>query len=427
LDDSFVEDKKMPPSCQEKAAPDFPAVARFFAWLGLISFGGPAGQIAILREELVEKRQWLSNSEFSAGLNYCLLLPGPEAHQLIIYTGWKLHGLRGAVAAGTLFVLPAALLLWALAGLYASYGQLASAQTLFGTIRPAVLAIIVAALLRMGQLHLKDTRSRLLALGAFSAMFFFGIAFPWIIAAALGLGAVKHLTSPPIAPAVPDETSPARRRPWWWLVVGLLLWALPVGLAAVLCGPAHILTVLGLFFSKTAVLTFGGAYAVLPYVADQAVNHAGWISSTMMKDGLALAETTPGPLIIVLQFVGFLAAWNQPTPLGPLAMATLGAAITTWVTFLPGFLFILAGAPYVDRLSRSPRAQTILGTLTATVIGVIAKLAAWFAGGIFAIGQPWLLHGVIAVIALWLLVGQRWSVPAVIASALALGVARMFF
>ncbi len=415
----------MPVSCQEKAAPDMRTVSRFFAWLGLISFGGPAGQIAILREELVENRQWLSDREFSAGLNYCLLLPGPEAHQLVIYTGWKLHGLRGAVVAGVLFVLPAALLLWVLAGLYAGFGQLAWAQTLFGTVRPAVLAIILAALWRMGQQHLRDTRSRLLALGAFSAMFFFGVSFPWIIAAALGLGAVKHLASPPAPPTEPEVTPPVRQRPWWWLAVGLALWALPVGVAAGWCGMDHILAQLGLFFSKTAVLTFGGAYAVLPYVADHAVNQDGWISPTTMQDGLALAETTPGPLIIVLQFVGFLAGWNQPAPLGPLAMATLGAAITTWVTFLPSFLFILAGAPYVDRWSRSARAQTILGTLTAAVAGVIAKLAVWFAEGVFAHGQPRLLHGVIALIALWLLVGRRWSVPAVIAAALALGAARM--
>jgi chromate transporter len=256
-------------------------------------------------------------------------------------------------------------------------------------------------------------------------MFLFDVAFPWIIATALGLGAVKHLTTPPSPPADLAETLPARKRPWWWLMVGVMLWALPVGLAAVLCGTGHILTVLGLFFSKTAVLTFGGAYAVLPYVADHAVNQAGWISSTTMQDGLALAETTPGPLIIVLQFVGFLAGWNQPAPLAPLAMATLGAAITTWVTFLPGFLLILAGAPYVERLSHSGRAQTILGTLSATVIGVVANLAAWFAGGVFAYGQPWLLPGVMAVIALWLLVGRRWSVPAVITVALAVGVARM--
>jgi chromate transporter len=391
--------------------------------LGWISFGGPAGQIAILREELVERHRWLTPQEFSAGLNFTLLLPGPEAHQLVIYSGWKLHGLRGALAAGVLFVLPAVLLLWAAAALYAVYGQLTWVQTLFETVRPAVLAIILAALVRMARHHLPDTRAWTLAAAAFVAMFFFRVPLPWIVLAALGLGAVKHLTAPR-AESDARPRSPSRSVPWPAVGLGLLAWFAPVLLAAVVFGPDSLLVSLGFFFSKVAVVTFGGAYAVLPYVADHAVNGAGWLSAAAMKDGLALAETLPGPLVKVLQFVGFLAGWNQPGTLPPWAMATLGAFITSWVTFVPSFLFVLAGAPFVERLADSPRARTVLETVTAAVIGVIANLAAWFAAGVFAPGQPVVLSAVLAGVALWLLMGRGWTVPAVVGLAAAAGLLR---
>jgi chromate transporter len=412
----------MPPNCQEKAASDWPEARRFFARLGWISFGGPAGQIAILREELVERKRWLTPHEFSAGLNFSMLLPGPEAHQLVIYSGWKLHGLRGAIAAGALFVLPAMLLLWAAAALYTVYGQLAWVQTLFGTVRPAVLAIILAALVRMARHHLPDVRAWLLAAGAFVAMFLFQVPFPWIVLAALGLGAVKHLTSSRAAAG----TAAAPRPPVPWRVIGLgvLAWFAPVVLAAAVFGWDSLLASLGFFFSKVAVVTFGGAYAVLPYVADHAVNGAGWLSAAAMKDGLALAETLPGPLVKVLQFVGFLAGWNNPGPLPPWAMATLGAFITSWVTFVPSFIFILAGAPFVERLADSPRARLVLETVTAAVIGVIANLAAWFATGVFASDQPAVLHAVIAGVSLWLVVGRNWSIPAVVGMTAAAGLLR---
>ncbi len=395
----------------------------FFARLGWISFGGPAGQIAILREELVERHRWLTPQEFSAGLNFTLLLPGPEAHQLVIYSGWKLHGLRGALAAGVLFVLPAVLLLWAAAALYAVYGQLAWVQTLFETVRPAVLAIILAALVRMARHHLPDTRAWALAAAAFVAMFFFRVPLPWIVLAALGLGAVKHLTAPRTESGG-GERSPLRSVPWRAVGLGLLAWFAPVLLAAVVFGADSLLVSLGFFFSKVAVVTFGGAYAVLPYVADHAVNGAGWLSAAAMKDGLALAETLPGPLVKVLQFVGFLAGWNQPGTLPPWAMATLGAFITSWVTFVPSFLFVLAGAPFVERLADSPRARTVLETVTAAVLGVIANLAAWFAAGVFAPGQPVVLSAVLAGVTLWLLMGRGWTVPAVVGLAAAAGLLR---
>ena len=415
----------MPENCQAKAAADWLEARRFFARLGWISFGGPAGQIAILREELVERRRWLTPHEFSAGLNFSMLLPGPEAHQLVIYSGWKLHGLRGALAAGVLFVLPAVLLLWAAAALYALFGQLEWVQTLFGTVRPAVLAIIIAALVRMARHHLPGAREWLLAVGAFVAIFFYQVPFPWIVVAALGLGAVKHLASP--RPEGTDWIRPACARvPWQVIGLGLLAWWTPVVFAALVFGWDSLLASLGFFFSKVAVVTFGGAYAVLPYVADHAVNGAGWLTAGAMKDGLALAEALPGPLVKVLQFAGFMAGWNNAAPLSPWLMATLGALITSWVTFVPSFLFILAGAPFVERLAGNPRAKTILDSVTAAVIGVIANLAAWFAAGVFAPDQPGVLHAVIAGVSLWLLVGRGWSIPAVVGMAAAAGLLRAF-
>ena len=412
----------MQQSCQEKAGATWPEARRFFARLGWISFGGPAGQIAILREELVERRRWLTPHEFAAGLNFSLLLPGPEAHQLVIYSGWKLHGLRGALTAGLLFVLPAVLLVWLAAALYAVYGQLPAVQTLFSTVRPAVLAIILAALVRMARHHLPGTRAWLLAGAAFAAMYFYGVPFPWIVVTALGLGAVKHLTSPAATSTPP--TPPRPPIPWRTLGLGLLAWFGPVVLAALVFGWDSLLASLGFFFSKVAVVTFGGAYAVLPYVADHAVNQAGWLSAAAMKDGLALAETLPGPLVKVLPFAGFLAGWNNPAPLPPWALGTLGALLTSWVTFVPSFLFILAGAPFVERLAGSPRARTVLDTVTAAVIGVIANLAAWFAAGVFAPDQPAVLHAVIAGVSLWLLVGRAWPVPAIVGLAAAAGLLR---
>ncbi len=404
--------------CQEKAG--LKEVIRFFAWLGLVSFGGPAGQIAMLREELVERRRWLDADEFSRGLHFCLLLPGPEAHQLAIYSGWKMQGLRGALAAAILFVLPAALLLWVLSALYACYGKLDAVQTVFEMVRPAVLAIIIAALVRMARHHLAGGRAWLMAGGAFVALFFFHVPFPWVVVFALGLGLVTRAQRTGARSAGISVAAPVS-----WRAVGVvaLLWIAPVLLAAIVFGHDNILAALGMFFSKAALLTFGGAYAVLPYVAGHAVD-AGWLSAQAMQDGLALAESTPGPLIIVLQFAGFFAGWNHPAPFSPLAMATLGAAMTTWVTFLPSLCFILIGAPYIDRLAQSPRASAVLATVGAAVVGVIANLAAWFAAGLFAPGQHQALAAVMTGAALWLLIGRGWSIPSVLGIATAAGLLR---
>jgi chromate transporter len=252
-------------------------------------------------------------------------------------------------------------------------------------------------------------------------MFFFHVPFPWIVVAAIGFGAVKHFAAPAHAET---GTMPRASIPWRTILLGLLAWWAPVVLAALVFGTDSLLASLGFFFSKVAVVTFGGAYAVLPYVADHAINGAGWLSAGAMKDGLALAETLPGPLVKVLSFTGFLAGWNNASPLPPLAMGTLGALITAWVTFVPSFLFILAGAPFVDRLSENPRARTVLDTVTNAVIGVVANLAAWFAAGVFAPGQPSVLYAVIAGVSLWLLVGRGWSIPAVIGLASGAGLLR---
>ena len=405
--------------CQEKAG--LKEVIRFFARLGLVSFGGPAGQIAMLREELVERRKWLGADEFSRGLNFCLMLPGPEAHQLAIYSGWKMQGLRGAIAAAILFVLPAALLLWVLSVFYAFYGRIEAVQTVFALVRPAVLAIIIAALVRMARHHLGDGRAWFMAVATFVAIFFFAVPFPWIIVLALGLGLVTRAAAANNIVTPRAESAPT---PWRAAGVILLLWIAPILLAVLFFGAGSLLALLGLFFSKTALVTFGGAYAVLPYVAEHSIA-AGWISPTAMRDGLALAETTPGPLVIVLQFAGFFAGWNNPAPLPPLAMATLGAAITTWVTFLPSLLFILLGAHHVDSLAQSPRAGAALATVGAAVVGVIANLAAWFAAGVFAPGEDLALSAVMAGAALWLLIGRGWSIPSVVGIAAAAGVLRV--
>ena len=404
--------------CQEKAG--LKEVIRFYARLGLVSFGGPAGQIAMLREELVVRRRWMNADQFFRGLNFCLLLPGPEAHQLAIYSGWKMQGLRGAIAAAVLFVLPAALLLWVLSVLYAVYGKIDAVQTVFAIVRPAVLAIIIAALVRMARHHLSGARAWAMAGTAFVAMFFFGVPFPWIVVFALGLGLFARAKQI----EAPRQTTPhAGATPWRAATVIALLWIAPILLAATIFGPGNILTALGWFFSKAALITFGGAYAVLPYVAQHAVG-SGWLSAQAMQDGLAMAETTPGPLIIVLQFAGFFAGWNHPAPLSPLVMATLGAAITTWVTFLPSLLFILLGAPHIDRLAQSPRVAAALATMGAAVVGVIANLGAWYALGVFAPGNDRVLSAVVTGAALWMLVGRGWSIPSVVGFAAAAGVLR---
>jgi chromate transporter len=381
-----------PAAAATRVAPSWREAVRFWLKIGCLSFGGPAAQISLLQHELVDRRRWIAQGRFLNGLNFCMLLPGPEAQQLATYCGWLLHGVRGALVAGTLFVLPGAAVLWALALLYVTYGELDWVQGIFFGLKPAVLAIVVGAVRRIGRRALHTPARWVLAALAFAALFFASVPFPALIAAAAIVGALgsrvaqqQFVTAaagggPATAgiaatPGTPPSAIGAGRI----LGAGLPLWLGPTIAAGLALGFDHTLFREGVFFAKAALVTFGGAYAVLPYVAQKAVEVHGWVDAPQMLDSLALAETTPGPLILVLQFVGFLGAWAQPGHLPPLLAATLGAGLTTWTTFAPSFLFVLLGAPYIARLEQWPALAGALAAVTAAVVGVIVNLAVWFA------------------------------------------------
>ena len=375
--------------------PSFPTALRYWLRLGLISFGGPAGQIAMMHRDLVEKRKWISEAHFLHALNFCMLLPGPEAQQLATYLGWRLHGAKGGLAAGTLFVLPAALLLFALSWLYIAGGHLPWLAAIFYGLLPAVIAVILSAVLRIGQKTLRSPTLWAIAATSFIAIYFFHISFIIILLTSALLGWLGHKLYPRQLPSgkphgssspqpstaflvLPPAPPSTLRRSLIVSATCLSLWFLPILLLALWLGWDSQPVQQGLFFSKAALVTFGGAYAVLPYVAQQAVENFHWLSHPQMMTGLALAETTPGPLIIVLQFVGFIAGWQNPGPLSPLAAASLGAFITTWTTFLPSFLFVFLGAPYIERLRDLPRLAASLTAITAAVVGVILSLGLTF-------------------------------------------------
>jgi len=375
--------------------PSFAEALRFWWKLGWISFGGPAGQIAIMHKEIVERRRWLSEEHFLHALNFCMLLPGPEAQQLATYLGWRLHGARGGMAAGVLFVLPSMLILFALSWLYMAGGDILLVQGIFYGLTAAVIAIVVSAVRRIGSKALKSPGLWLLALTAFFAIFFLKISFVIIILSAAVIGFFGGKYCPRQFPAgkghgkahgtmLPSVALPAAppasiRRTLLVSTLCFSLWWLPVLGVGWLLGWKSIPFQEGLFFSKAAIVTIGGAYAVLPYVAQMAVEHHGWLGQQQMMAGLGLAETTPGPLIMVLQFVGFVAAWQNPGNLTPLMAGTIGALITTWVTFLPCFLFVFLGAPHVESLRERPALASTLTAITAAVVGVILNLAIWFA------------------------------------------------
>jgi len=376
-------------------APSFREALGFWSKLGWISFGGPAGQIAIMHRELVERRRWLGEEHFLHALNFCMLLPGPEAQQLATYLGWRLHGAKGGIAAGALFVIPSVFILFALSWLYMAGGEVGWIRGIFHGLMPAVIAIVVVALLRIGSKALKTPALWGLALAAFVAIFFLKLSFILIVAGAALVGWVGGRRFPRQFPAGKSrhagsgeelealELPPAPRASWRRTAVVstvcLVLWWLPVLACGWLLGWSGIHFQEGVFFSKAALVTIGGAYAVLPYVAQMAVMHHGWLGQGQMMAGLGLAETTPGPLVMVLQFVGFVAAWQHPGGLPPLLAATLGAALTTWVTFLPCFLFVFLGAPHVEGLRERPAIASTLTAITAAVVGVILNLAIWFA------------------------------------------------
>jgi len=375
--------------------------ARVWARIAALSFGGPAGQIAVMHRLLVEEKRWIGEERFLHALNYCMLLPGPEAQQLAIYIGWLLHKTRGGLIAGCLFVLPGFLAILGLSYIYVLFGHVSLIEGLFFGLKAAVLAVVVQAVVRVGSRALRNNVMRGIAAAAFVAIFFLGAPFPLIVVAA-GIGGyiggrsglpqfkgggghgsargdVIHDRDTALGEELPEH---ARPHLGWSIrisLVFLLLWLAPVLALFLALGPDNVFTQIASFFSQMAVVTFGGAYAVLAYLAQEAVGTFGWLQPGEMLDGLGMAETTPGPLIMVTQFVGFLAAFRDSGMLSPLVAATLGAILTTWVTFVPCFLWIFAGAPFIERLRGNKALSAALTAITAAVVGVILNLAVWFA------------------------------------------------
>jgi chromate transporter len=372
----------------------------FRVWLrvAVLSFGGPAGQIAVMHRILVEEKNWISEGRFLHALNYCMLLPGPEAQQLATYIGWLLHRTAGGIMAGGLFILPGIIAIMGLSYIYAAYGNVGFVEALFFGLKTAVLAIVVQAVVRVGKRALRNRIMIALAAIAFIAIFLFAVPFPIIIIAAGVIGyfgarsgrpefaAVEHggdgkkaAVDSMLDDELPDHVRPSMPRALKVSAIWLLLWLVPVAALLIAFGQANVFSQIALFFSKMALVTFGGAYAVLAYVAQQAVEHYHWLQPREMLDGLGMAETTPGPLIMVLQFVGFMAAFRDPGSLSPMLAGTLGGLLATWVTFTPCFLWIFLGAPFVETLRGNKGLAGALTAITAAVVGVILNLSIWFA------------------------------------------------
>ncbi|MDA1330550.1 MAG: chromate efflux transporter [Chloroflexi bacterium] len=382
-----------PPSPPEQTTISFRDA--FWVWVrvAIYSFGGPAGQMAVMHKILVEEKRWVGEDRFLHALNFTMLLPGPEAQQLATYIGWLLHSTKGGLVAGTLFVIPGFLSILGLSILYAGYQEVSLVQALFYGLKPAVMAVVVDAVFRIGKRTLSNRVMIAIAALAFIAIFFFKLPFPLIIFLAgltgfiggrMGPANFTRTSPAPLSPATdpqpaaPAHTRPSGKRALRVLVVSLVLWFAPIVAAVLLLGPDNIFVTIGLFFSKTAVVTFGGAYAVLAYIAQQAVDVYGWLQPGQMLDGLGMAETTPGPLIQVVQFVGFLAAYQNPGNLNPVVAGVLASILTTWVTFVPCFLWIFLGAPYIENLRGNRNLSAALSAITAAVVGVILNLALWF-------------------------------------------------
>jgi chromate transporter len=420
-------------------APTFAEAFRFWLKLGFISFGGPTGQIAIMQSELVEKKKWISQSRFLHALNFCMLLPGPEAIQLAIYIGWLLHRTWGGIVAGAFFVIPSIFILWTLSYIYAAFGSLPWIAAIFYGLKPAVTAIVLVAVIRLGRKALKNEVMWTLAALAFVAIYFFKVPFPAIVLSAGAIGFFGGLfwkskfearstndADSKLSVISDEQESPLHTRPNWAravrvLIVCLVLWLAPTIAAGILRGWGGTLFKEGLFFSKAAVVTFGGAYAVLPYVAQQALFHYGWLKPGQMMDGLGLAETTPGPLIMVVQFVGFIGAWQHPDGLPPLLAATFGALLTTWVTFTPCFLWIFLGGPHIEQLRGNAKLTSALSAITAAIVGVVLNLAVWFALRVFFPSAGIIDWFAIALCALAFMAMLRYKidiVPVVLASGL---------
>jgi chromate transporter len=374
----------------------------FWTWarVAALSFGGPAGQIAVMHRILVDEKRWISDSRFLHALNYCMLLPGPEAQQLATYVGWLMHRTLGGIMAGGLFVVPGIVAIMALSYIYAAYGNVPVIVALFFGLKAAVLAIVVEALVRIGKRALKTRSMLAIAAAAFVGIFFLNIPFPIIVFGAAILGWIGAAANLPgfqveaghagnkkdqgvvdslLGDELPAHSRPSIAKSLAVSAVWLALWLVPVTMLMFTLGRGHVFTEIAVFFSKMAVVTFGGAYAVLAYVAQQAVDNYHWLKPGEMLDGLGMAETTPGPLIMVLQFVGFMAAFRDPSGLSPMLAGTLGGLLATWVTFTPCFLWIFLGAPFIEKLRGNTRLNAALSALTAAVVGVVLNLAIWFA------------------------------------------------
>lgn len=380
--------------------PTFNEALRFWFKLGWISFGGPAGQVAIMHEFLVEKHKWISEKKFLHALNYCMLLPGPEAQQLATYTGWLLHGTKGGLAAGLLFIIPSIFILLGLSIVYVIFGNLPWVNAIFLGLKPAVVAIVLLAMIKIGKRSLISLLHIGIAIFSFIAIFFFNIPFPLIILGTIIIGVVVHFTAPRLlqskneqskkevvedgyyltSESIIPHTKFSPTRLMQQIAVFILLWLTPFLLFYLVGTNFSFWKQLSLFFTQAAFVTFGGAYAVLPYVAQQAVENFGWLSGQQMIDGLALGETTPGPLIMVLAFVGFMGAYGNSG--GSLLAGTLGLLITTYYTFLPCFLFIFGGAPLIERTQQNAWVKALLSLITAAVTGVILNLSLYFAGAV---------------------------------------------
>src|SRR5829696_5056388 len=389
----------------------FRDAVRVWARVALLSFGGPAGQIAVMHRILVEEKRWIGENRFLHALNYCMLLPGPEAQQLATYIGWLMHRTLGGVIAGVLFVLPGVVSIMALSIVYALFGKVGVVSALFFGLKAAVLAVVLQAVVRIGSKALKNRVMLALAAAAFVAIFFFGVPFPIIVLTAGVIGYLGGRAGLPqfqvggghgpakgkvvadsealLGEELPEHARPSVARALRVAGVCLALWLVPVALLLVTLGSSSVFSQIATFFSTMAVVTFGGAYAVLAYVAQQAVEGYGWLQPGEMLDGLGMAETTPGPLIMVLQFVGFMGAYRDPGGLSPLMAGTLGGLLATWVTFVPCFLFIFLGAPFIEVLRGNQALHGALSAITAAVVGVVLNLAIWFAvHTIFAQVQP---------------------------------------
>lgn len=407
--------------------PSFAEAFRFWLKLGFISFGGPAGQISVMYQELVDKKRWISNERFLNALNYCMLLPGPEAQQLAIYIGWLLHRIPGGIAAGTLFLLPSMFILFGLSYTYVALGDIAWVAALFDGLKAAVMAIVLAAVIKIGRKALKNAVMILLAAGSFVGIFVFKLPFPVIVVAAGMIGLIGSTVYPRFFLVIKEKEGddsekgyvqicededychidPSKKRNFHIVLVCSGLWLIPMVILYAWI-PEPVFYREGLFFTKAAFLTFGGAYAVLAYIAQAGVGQFGWLTAPQMMDGLGLAETTPGPLIMVVQFVGFMAGWNLHGSFSPLIGGIIGSLVASYFTFLPCFLLIFLGGPYIERFGGNKKLTGALSAITAAVVGVVLNLAVWF--GIHVLfGGPGGFNWFAAVVGLGSFIGIQWG------------------